>query len=105
MKFWLFVVLFVCPLRGLTATNTTASVTNSASFAAQSRSITLGAGSSTGPRGMLTAYFTTYDGTNSEPLHTGNYVVSGELRPRSGSIGVFETDYVIFSQGIILEYG
>ena len=69
-------------------------VTNSASFLAQSQSLTLGNATGTDSlRGPVETAFTTYDGASGLPLQINLGLVSGELRPRAGTAGVFETDF------------
>ena len=50
----------------------------------------------------------TYDGTNGFPLHTGNsqpFNYNGEVRPRSGQAGVYETDYLLHIDRFAHEWG
>jgi Divergent InlB B-repeat domain/Bacterial Ig domain len=52
--------------------------------------------------------FATYDGTNTFPLHTKNsqpFDYNGEVRPRSGQNGVYETDYLFLLDGFAHEWG
>src|SRR5439155_15596185 len=74
--------------------------TNSARVIAGCRSIALGPASAYAPgAGSITVYFTTYDGGTGTPLYQtveGGVLFSGELRPRRGWPGVYESDYIIF---------
>lgn len=82
-------------------------ITNSATFTGNCRSISLGAAAFTSAGAQI--FFTTYDGkTNVFPLSytvNGQLYLSGELRPRAGQLGVYETDYANYTNGVLASYG
>ena len=96
----LFLVAALLPLAAR-ATNRVASVI------AYGRSITMSPTSATVPTlSKESLRFATFDGTNTFPLHTGNiepFTYNGEVRLRSS--GVYETDYLLLSDGYSREYG
>ncbi len=57
--------------------------------------------------GLVTAYFTTYNPARTPRYDTrgGLTYFSGEVRPRSGQSGTYETDYLIIQGNLITEYG
>lgn len=54
--------------------------------------------------GNVSAYFTTYNGSGS-PLITSNGIVSGEIRPRAGSAGIYEGGYLVATPVASVDYG
>src|SRR5579872_5359485 len=91
-------VLLLVPL-------TSPAQTKSAGFLANCRSLTLNPSTGSDPTfGTVIDYFTTYDGTSGFPLHDdlggGNYLFSGEARPRAGQPGVYEADFAIHSSTV-----
>lgn len=98
----LFLVVALLPLAAQ-ATNRVASVI------AFGRSITMTSTSATVPGvSKESMRFATYDGTNGFPLHTGNsqrFTYNGEVRPRSGQTGAYETDYLLLIDGFAHEWG
>ena len=54
--------------------------------------------------GNVAAYFTTYNGSGS-PLVTSNGIVSGEIRPRAGSAGLYEGGYLVATPVASVDYG
>jgi len=82
--------------------------TRTASAVAYCRSINLDPASASFSGLFLEAYFTTYDGRSTLPLHdlVGNFwFVSGELSPKVGSAGVYQTDYGLFADSNLDSYG
>lgn len=55
----------------------------------------------------VTTYFSTYNGVYGDFLNDPNNggLISGELRPRSGSPGVYEGAYAFVSSGTQIDYG
>jgi hypothetical protein len=95
---FLLVCLAVLTLSG---TSSAQNITNTATFTGTSRSLYLynvGAGS-------LPYFFTTYDGANNVVPRNDAGTFSGEVRPRAGEPGIYETDYITFSGGFITSYG
>jgi hypothetical protein len=82
-------------------------ITNVATFTGNCRSISLNTASF--PSAAAQFYFTTYDGkTNVFPqnyIANGQLFFSGELRPRAGQLGVYETDYANYTNGVLGSYG
>jgi hypothetical protein len=82
-------------------------ITNSATFTGNCRSISLNTATFTSAGSQI--FFTTYDGkTNVFPLSYtagGQLYLSGELRPRAGQVGVYETDYANYATNVLASYG
>ena len=56
--------------------------------------------------GNVTNYFSTYNGpTASLLINSGSNVISGELRPRSGSTDIFEGGYAQYTPVAAIDYG
>ena len=106
-RVWFFVLLAaVLSLNSLFGQATVTVVARSKSLQLQSSSAFYSA-SIAGP---LYDYFTTFDGSGGFPMHDtvgSYYYFSGELRPRAGQPGVYETDFITYSYyyGFLNNYG
>lgn len=58
--------------------------------------------------GSVTNIFTTYDGSSGIPVHdvvNGTWYFGEELRPRAGSPGIYEADWISYIASGYIEYG
>ncbi len=78
-----------------------------ASVVSNCRSVVLGESTGFMPGiGTVTNIFTTYDGSSGIPMHdvlNGYWYFGGELRPRAGSPGVYEADFITDSASGYIE--
>jgi hypothetical protein len=99
-----YAILLLLPTAGALSDQT-----NSATIIGNCRSLSLSPVAASPPNGTVEQYFTTFDGLRGFPkdvLVNGNVLTAnGEFRPRAGSPGVYEADYVSFASGQIADYG